>query len=292
MMKPIKITPSAFIDIEVFNANNEKVATATTRNALKINFVQSVGRGLFSQRFSLRLGHNATFSDYTDCQLLNQHIPTGSWPVATEDSEWPNATINNGYIEWSTVQKFNVPAGLVVGPINELGFNFYGNNSDEIHARGFLPEPITVDESTSLKISYRLVFVAPFVESTYYVDSYYGTNVISHEVQQKWARRSTLWEIIGNVPSNQECLLYNGIPESIDIEPTEPIGTSSHAYVSTPSPTGFTVTAVIDSDNGNTLQGLRTLMWTTIPVKMMFTPPIPKSSESVMTISITWELDV
>lgn len=291
-MNPIKITPSAFIDIEVFDANNEQVALATTRNALKINFIQSVGKGLFSPRFSLRLGHASASSDYTDCQLLSQAIPTGSWPVATADSEWPSAVVNNGYIEWSTIQKFNVPAGLVVGVINELGFNFYGNSSDEIHARGTLAEPLAVDETNSLKISYRLTFVAPFVESTYYVDSYYGSNVVSHEVQQRWSKRSTLWDIIGTVPTNQECSLYNGLPEAIDIEPTEPIGTSSHAYVSMPSPTGFTVTAVIDSDNGNTLQGLRTLSWATIPVKMMFTPPIPKSSESVMTISLTWELEV
>lgn len=291
-MSIVKIIPSAIVDIQLYNGNAELVATATTRNALKSNFVQTVGKNLFSQRFSLRLGASNAPSDYTDCELLAQKIPTTDWPVASNSTQWPQAVVKDGRIEWTTIQSFDVPPGLVVGAVNEFGFNFYGNDSEEIHARAILQTPLTLDESSFLKVTYTLTFSAPFAETTYNVTSYQNGNGTVHSVVQRWARRSTLWDIIGGQPTNQECRLYNGTLEGLDIEPTDPIGTSSHAYMSRPSAFSFSVTAIIDADNGNTLNGLRCLSWTTIPVKAEFTPPIPKSSESVMTATITWALDV
>lgn len=293
-MTPLKITPSAIIEIDVYDLSGNLLDRRVTRNALKSSFVDAVSTGRFDQRFTVRLGTDGSPSDYYDVMLKNQVSLAGGniWPQATDSTVWPIATVTDDVITWSTVQEFDIESQLYIGTVREIGLDFEGSQSDVIHARAVLTTPLILDGSVQLRVRYCLNFTAPFNETTYQVVCTHGEQQTNHTVLQVWSHPTSLWNIIGGLPPTNVCEIFDGDLNAYGASPTLKIGESYLAYAEAISPTGFGVTAKIDASNGNGFSGLKIIQWGTIPIKLSFTPPLPKSSENELTLNVSWELVV
>ncbi len=288
----VKLRPSAVVDVIVKNSSGEAIASSTTFNALKINVIHDFGKGLFNQRFTIRMGSGSAASDYADVYLKTQMALVGNpvWPTALLSSQWPLSVVSDNIVEWSTEQKFEIPTGSYIGILRELGFNFYGDQSNVIHARAVLPTDLNIDETYALEINYKLILRADFSESSYICNLSKNGQLSTHTVSQVWSKRVTLWDILGVVPPAANCKAYSGQLNGYDVEPDGYLSQSFVTTVEQVSDTAIALESKFTTDDANTVDGIQSITWDTIPVKMSFNPPLPKTSETDLVFKLMWEL--
>lgn len=288
----VKLRPTAKVGVVVRNSLGEVIASPITHNALKVNVIHDFGKNLFSQKFSIRLGSSSVTTDYYNVFLVQQQQLANSvaWPVANNATSWTEAVVQDSNITWTTKQYFDIPVGSYSGTLRELGFNFYGDQSDTIHARAVLPSDLIIDETYSLEISYELSFQAEFNEINYNCSLDKDGELSTHSVTQRWSKNVTLWDIIGGVPYANNCKAYSGQLNGYSIEPDGYLGQSFATSIETISDTKFCLEARFDIDSSNSLIGIQSVTWETIPIKMSFNPPIVKTVGSALVFKISWEL--
>ena len=290
----IKLRPSAEIDVVVKDVSGNTLTSAKTHNTLTFNVIQDFGRGLFAPRFSIRMGSGSQPTSFYDTKLASELalLNDTPWPQATAETTWPTATINEDIIEWVTLQKFNIPVGAYVGTLRELGFNFYGDQSNVIHARAVLPADLIIDESYVLEIVYRLALRTSYTETSYSFNVNKDGGSSTHAVTQRWAKRSTLWKILGEVPAANNCRVFDGTLNAIDVDPDGFISESTETTAEYINATSISLKASFSTDKGNSVDGIRSVTWETIPVKFEFSPPIAKSIATDLNLQIAWELSI
>lgn len=290
----IKLRPSAEIGVFVKDASGNILASAKTHNTLTFNVIQDFGRGLFSPRFTIRMGSSSQATSFYDTKLKNELplLNANLWPQATAETTWPTATVNEDLIEWHTLQKFVIPVGAYVGVLRELGFNFYGDQSNVIHARAVLPADLNIDETYVLEIVYRLGLQSSFTEASYSFNVSKDGNLSTHTVTQRWAKRTTLWKILGEVPASNNCQVFDGTLNAIDVSPEGFISESVETTAEYLNATSISLKATFSTDKGNSVDGIRSVTWDTIPIKFEFSPPIEKTIASDLVFQVSWELSI